>query len=1438
MKWLPRWPGRRLRDLLVLAGGGGLLALGMGQVDRLAEAAYGRARPDLERQLGRLLGHPLSLGSYRGLGIHGLEVGPSRIGSSGEDRSRAQLAGLSVGPDLLASLRQGLPVLGVRLEGAQVDLHRNRNGGFWTLGRLPPGKPPRLDVRLILADSGRVTLRDLGPGRPPLQLSLTGRVGLRTHEQHLVVSADARVDGRPGRLRLDGDGNWAKRRWQGEFTAQALDLAPLRPWVGAGGGSLAGRADGRFRLSTAPGSLDCQGDLLLRGLRWQPAPAATSLSAPQAPLRCRGSRLSLGTTAWRWGDWRGTVTAEKAGTAPVSVRFGADLAAAGRRRPLALTAEGQWQRQGWWFRNVALRYGQSRLQASGRLTRQLAMAGSWSLRPADLPLDRPPPATLLRDPLQGELQIGGSLAAPILRIRTRPQANALVGPWSAVVSWQQDQLRVESLRSPILSATASLPLAIGAGRGLRWGSLAARLDLRNLPLARLGPLLGTRLTGSLTARGRLNGPLGRLSPDLDLEVREPTVGPLRLREDWRGRLQSDGGEPRLALQAERGLEGRITALLDRRWQPVRIRLNRGGGWLELAGQPSGYRWSSQRLPLAGLSLATGPNARWRDIEGWLSGAGRLELQPLAFRGRIAVDEPLFLGIGARRLEADGSYGNRTYQASGTLSTAAAGSIAGDVSGRWQGPFRARFEGRGLTPLLARQLEHAWPLWQGREPPAAGRAADLGSLAIGDGSASLSDQLARLQEAVAERQRRDQDDRGAGPAERLARLQARIDADLSLSGPSLTRSRMELDARGQVWMSYHNRDHGLTDAPLTLRLAGPLGGVGNLELAGVPLGLLTLLMPIPPNLQGLLALRGTVHLGLRRPRLAVDLALNDAGVGAMGIALERGRLELVDGNLNLDLAALAEGARNPIELVGTIPLEASREDLELRIASRGDGLRFLTNLAGQALDWKQGNTDLQLLVRGSLAAPIANGFLKLNNGECRFIGQDLRDIQATVLFDFEQMVVQRLSARAGARGWIRGAGTLALARPSARSGSLQVSLEEVPFAIPDRIRAITDGSLEIGGSIRSPRMGGRLAIRNGVITARPGQLSRATPASGQPARPVSMNQLLEEGWSFEDPLVLLGPEMDSDAAESIRQAVPKVPWLSFAGLQLDLGPDLRVSVPQVANFLTGGSLRLGGRLDPSLQASGVVRLLQGRLNLFTTTFSLDPDAPNVAIFTPSTGLVPYLDIALRTRISDSLSVNAPGRIGAAGSNYQPTLQEIEASGGINPLNRLNLVLVTVAVSGPADRIGESIRLRSSPPLPQERLIALIGGNSLAGLSSGGAGAALATVLGQSLLSPLLGTLSDAFGSRVSLALYPTYVNQALITGTSREQERVPPQLVLGAEVGIDLTDRLNASVLAAPNRSDIPPQITLTYKASELFSLQGSLDTQGDWQTQLQVFFRF
>ena len=248
----------------------------------------------------------------------------------------------------------------------------------------------------------------------------------------------------------------------------------------------------------------------------------------------------------------------------------------------------------------------------------------------------------------------------------------------------------------------------------------------------------------------------------------------------------------------------------------------------------------------------------------------------------------------------------------------------------------------------------------------------------------------------------------------------------------------------------------------------------------------------------------------------------------------------------------------------------------------------------------------------------------------------------------------------------------------------------------------------------------------------------------------------------------------------------------------------------------------------------MRLLKGRVNLFTTSFSLDPEVPNVAVFTPSLGLMPYVDIALRTRVSDSLSSGGIGLGGLENASGQ-SLNQFEGTSSLNPLN---LVRITVSASGPADRIAENLQLRSSPPMAKERLLALIGGNSLAGLSGGRAGAALATVVGQSLLSPVLGGLSEVFGERVSVALYPTYVSPELADGKSLRSQQVPPQLVLGTEIGLDVSDRFNASVLTAPNRSDIPNQMTLTYKASEILNLQGSFNTQGAWQGQLQLFFRF
>ncbi|MCP9832852.1 MULTISPECIES: translocation/assembly module TamB domain-containing protein [unclassified Cyanobium] len=1418
----------------------GLLGAGLGAgvfwFDRIVGDLYGRFRPTLERQIGTAMGRPLALGPYRGLNADGVWIGPSRFLAGPQDSSTATVEAVRLRLDPMASLLLRGPVLDLGLKGARADLRRNARGQFWVLGSAPPGRePPRIDLRLGLLQPGAVRVWGAGATARPLDLTLSGQVAVRLHRREIDLGLRLAPPAGGGSLLVDGGGQWQTQQWLGRLTARRFPLAPLRSLFPSGdraGGSLAGVADGRLGLTINKGLARCDGGLELRDLRWQLQTGSVPLTAERLPLSCRDRALILPASPWRYGTWGGRLTAR----AEADRRLDLQLVVQPPprhplgRQPLQADLKGRWGDGLLRLTRLDGRLGRSTLRASGSVGRSLALDARWRLDPDDFPAAAKLPEWL-RQPLAGRLRADGRLAAPRLRLETGQASQRLLGPWQAALVWRDRLLRLERFEADRLKATAQLPLSFQAGKGLVAGPLLARVDVQDYPLARLNPLLGTTLQGQLDGAGTIAGPLAELRPDLQLRLEQPGAGPLLLRETWSGSLKDRSLDLTAVAPTP---QGRITALLDRRWQPVRAAIDRDGGQLSLDGRPAGYRWVARAFPLRGLSVATGPNRRLRPLEGDLSGSGRLGLQPLSFDGRVELLSPQFLGVGGRRIQADVAYDDRQYRVNGQIEPLGEGSIAATVSGRWNGPFRARFEARQLSTLLFRQLNDAWPIWRGAPAPQRGRASDLGSLVIDTMAGTVTDQLLALAQAEQRVAARVQAASRASRAERLERLQARIDADLLLSGPDFARTRADLKATGHLWYNQGDRAQALAGKPFEVRLEGPLtGGSGSFSLADLPLSLLALLTPLPENLRGALAARGRYRLGGARPELSLDLALVEGRLGEEALALERGRVELKAEGIGLDLALRAEGASRSVDLSGTIPLVASQQGLELRLATRGDGLRFLTRLGGQAFTWQEGGADLQLLVRGSLDDPIANGFLRLRELSFRFIGQEVREVEATILFDFEQLVVQEFRARVGPKGVVVGDGRLGLFRPLAEDKTLVMKLEQVPFSVP-RVVAVGDGQLHLSGSLLAPVLGGDVAIGRGTINVQPGQLAASEPVSDQPVQPRTMPELLESKWTFDQPLVLLGPDVESTTAEALRGSVPRFPYLAFEDLTLRLGPDLRVVIPNIANFTTAGRLRINGRLDPSLRASGVVRLLGGRLSLFTTSFSLDPDAPNVAIFTPSMGLVPYLDIALRTRISDSLSVLSPSGVGEVG----PSVQNAPNQAGLSALNQLNLILVVVAVSGPADRIAENLTLRSSPPLPQERLVALIGGNSLAGLSGGGAGAALATVVGQTLLSPLLASLSDAFGQRVSLALYPTYVNQSIDTERERTSRRVPPQLVLGAEIGVDITNRFSMSVLAAPNRSDVPPQVTLTYKASDTFNLQTSVDTEGAWQSLLQVFLRF
>jgi len=1396
------------RLLAAITGGCGALLLLVWGGDQALRKLYEHWRPRLEQPLSQLAGHPVELGGYQGLGWGGLRIGPSRIAPGRLDGSSVLVRSVLVSVDPLASLRQRLPVVHVGLAGVRAELRRNSQGQYWVPGRLAKGsEPPRLDLRLRLVDPALLNLQPSGTS-----LRLTGRGAVRPHRREVELAAWLRADGAGDSLAMELQGNWQSQRWDGTLRAKALQLAPLQRLLSLPG-QLAGRADGTFALAWRDRQPFCRGGAQLRQLRWRPATGLSRLELPSSQLRCSGQALELDRSAWRWG-------------APGSK---------GLQGTLRL--EGLWQRNQLQLRQFELARGRSWLRLKGSLARRFDLTGQWQLRPGDLPLQAGTPAWVLNQQVGGSVTARGSWRLPQLQARFGQPSNPLLGRWDAVLDWRDKRLVLQRFSSAHLSARGVLPLGLRAGEGLVPGQLDLNLELQRYPLERLDLLVGTQLQGILQATGRVRGPLKALKPDLDLRIDQPGAGPLSLRENWEGQWFGDpAGGGRLRMQALAPAPvGVLTARLDSRWVPRAVRLDRAGGTLELNGSPRAYRWQASQLPLDGLQLALGPNSRRQPLQAQLSGQGLLELQPLAFSGSAQLDRPVFLGVWGKSGQANIRYAKRRYSVQGAISPLAGGNLAIDWSGVWHGAFRARLQGERLPPLFLQQLVRAWPQWRGGSAPILGRASDIGTLLIDTFSGSVQDQLRALELArdrlSAARLERD---RQSSPQERLQRLAGQIDADLRLDGASLLEARADLQARAHLWLPEANQDQPLTSVPVLVKFTGPLRrGAGNFSLADLPLELLALLTPVPAGLRGRLSLQGRYRLGTPQPELALNISLVDGYLRETALVLERDTIQLEQARLLLDLSLRAAGASSSVELAGVVPLDPGKQGLELRLASRDDGLRFLAGLAQPALQWNQGTGDLQLLVRGSVREPIANGFLRFRGAQLQFIGQKVRDVDATVLFDFEQLLLQEFNAKVGDKGVVRGSGSLGLFRPDAtadgKDANLKVELEKVPFAM-SRIKAVADGSLQIGGSVAALDIGGELAVSRGSVNVQPARLA----SEANLAAPVaSAAELLESRWNYDQPLVLLGPDVESNASEALRAAVPNASFVGFDDLKLKLGPDLRVGIPNLASFGTSGLLRLNGRLDPSLRLQGVVRLLNGRLNLFTTTFGLDPESPNVAVFTPSMGLIPFLDISLRTRVSDNLP--STSGIGTAGSL---SLQDFQAAGATNSLDQLNLVQVFLSVSGPADRLADNLVLRSSPPLSEDRLQALIGGNTLAGLAGSAGGTALATALGQTLLSPLLGTLGDAFGQRLSFALYPTYVNQAVSSGDARRSGRVPPQLVLGAEIGLDLSERFNASVLAAPNRSDVPPQLNLNFKASELLNLQGAVDAQGAWQTQLQLFFRF
>ncbi|KGG12285.1 hypothetical protein EV05_1495 [Prochlorococcus sp. MIT 0601] len=1033
------------------------------------------------------------------------------------------------------------------------------------------------------------------------------------------------------------------------------------------------------------------------------------------------------------------------------------------------------------------------------------------------------------------------------------------------------QINIDTLASlkkidqSVLKVNANIPLLLSKN-SLDIGQMIAKISLDSFKLSNFEPSLGIPLDGKLSLDGTVSGRFNSLSSDIAIVVDNPQLGVVRMNEKWIGKLTGIIDKNTLITLDTDGapIPGRLSVQFNSFFTLNRLSLTRRAGEnygpLILKKNEDEYVWNAKDFRLDRIEVSTPLKKNFQRVYGALNGQGSIKFDPLFVEGEIVYNA--LRGIGFRELAIAGKYSEKNYSLTGSfLPDIGQGTIDIISDGRIGEKIWAKASASNLSPawlvenaikLSSIDVEHAL---------ATGSAKDLKGLVIASPSWALDSQLikwvnARISEDKAKKLK------AKNTIINPQILDGNLNAFVEVQGENLKNLNLDIKSSGKIWI--RGEDLNVTEIkPFTATFSGPLNeDLGEFSLVNIPFSLLSLFIQTPASLTGMFGVNGRYRIKNGSPEVTAELVLNEAQISKQPFSLEKGKVSILSSLMELDLSLKSQSSLEPVTILGTVPLN-NYLPFDLRVKSRGDGLTFLSGFTDENTKWINGTADLWLFIRGTLKEPIANGYFVIKNGDLSIGDKELRNLNSEIFFDFNRLEVQQLSADIGKRGKLSSYGGIAFFEQEKKEKEpLQLNLQNVDFSANTSTFSLST-KLTLRGSLAKPIIAGETFISNGAISTKRSLTSPSNRINNNGnTQATSRQNLPEQQWKRDKPLVLfIQDDKSSYTTNALSYTLPQVfSKISFDSLKLYLGPGLRLVSQPIATFNVDGLLSLCGPLNPQgmllrnktlkclvnedweegqekfkkLAVTGVVKLTNGLVNLFTTSFSLKRNEQNVAVFTPSNGLTPYVDLKMTTRVPDKVR----------DQNTLPSDDELALNGsGFGGIGGSRFIKVELIVAGRADRMAENFEIRSQPPLPRNQLLDLIGGNSLTMLLSGDETQVLANLFNRSFVSPVLGNISGGFSEKLQLSVYPAYVRGPDVSsegdkGQAEYADHDSFQKAWVTEVGIDISERINFSIQATPSREDVPPQGTIKYQFNPSLGVLGSVDNDGNWQSEFQIYLRY
>ncbi|MDX2099617.1 MAG: translocation/assembly module TamB domain-containing protein [Leptolyngbyaceae cyanobacterium bins.59] len=995
---------------------------------------------------------------------------------------------------------------------------------------------------------------------------------------------------------------------------------------------------------------------------------------------------------------------------------------------------------------------------------------------------------------------------------------------TAQVQWDGEKVRLQDVQAPGLRASGLIFARLEGPGAPEITNVDLNINARNYNLGDLAFALpsGIRVAGTADFQGRVRGPLQSLTAVGTLGLNRFAINDVAFEPRLVGPIRATGTQTvDLRLQ---GQQDRIFVALEQN-RPRSFDIRRGEATAIGRPQGDGLAVSIRQFPIALLNVAPIPNLG--TVSGTFSGDLAVNLDRQTAQGTVDILRPR-LGL----LEGD-RFAGRIRYANGTLNLTDGDFEIFPDPRRKRGGSRYRISGnfspgndpqgdiklqivRGQLADVAQVIEILGldTLLLGQDPPNA-RAGDLALQGVGEAERSLLTQIRRYSEiATLLQQQRDQRQSPVIP-NNFADLEGSFSGEVTASGSLRRGFTADFDLQGQNWqwgrygaervVAKGRFDRGnLTLIPLTFEtgetLVGFTGQVGTqtqsgqIEVRNLSLEDVQEVIALPIDVTGRLNGNATIAGNLADPRAVGELRLVDGTLNGEPVKAARAGFSYNQFRLSFGSTVDVQGPE-PVTVTGSfpLPLQGENDRIELNAKVSNEGLALL-NLLNRQVSWEGGKGSVDLRVAGTLQNPIATGTATIRDATFKIqaLPEPLTDVDADAVFNVDRIEVSNLDGEFS-RGKVVAKGVLPLSDALSetdpdRNNLLAVTLDNLALNLKGLYRGRVDGNVTVLGSALRPRLGGSITLQSGQVLL-PDEVAARTPAVAEVVAGENV---------FEPP--------------------------RFDNLRLVLGDRILITRQPLLSFLAAGELIITGTLDDPL-ADGTIRLRGGQLNIFTTQFTLAGGFEHTAQFTPRQGLDPVLNIRLITSVPEITRSRVPTRSSFFSIS---DVEDVPATG----IGSLQTVRIQARVSGPASQIFDTLELTSSPSRTRTEIIALLGGGFVSTLGRGDDSLALANLAGSAFLSQIQTAIGNAIGLS-EFRLFPTVITSR----DARTTRASSSTLGLAAEVGVDITNNLSASILKELT-TDQNPQFGLRYRVNDQILLRGSTDFSGDSRGVVEYETRF